>query len=487
MLETITAPSRQAARWRESGVPPASLTALIKIAVNLPKESTVQQLRTQSSRHVWLPYVAVFVLALGLRLTYEAFVWNGPLGNADSAAYEDLAVKILRHQPYQTNQSAGPGGFPSDLQRPPGYPVFLAAVNIHAATANAMSKHRSSLAQCILGAAFATVLAWLAATLTSPWIGILAGCFYAADWVTIVHTPMVLSETVFAVVLGSAVLIYALALSQNRHSLYLTAGVFLGLAALVKPAAQVVVVAFLIAWACRKPLRLSGLLFLATYLACVLPWMVRNETKYGVFTLSQLGTATVYFYSAEGSLHVYPLQDLAGTRITADVDNLDREWRAQPLTPKERTRRMTDEAARIIASHPLAVVRQATIGFVRTSLGTASVTAANSLNAPPGRVVRVLLNVLPFIQNCMLWALAIFACFTAVFLRLEIRVLLVASVLCILAPAASPLAHSRFRVPAMPEICVLAAAGVAVVAARSSRWKCKLQSRRAPTATTIEP
>lgn len=215
MLETITAPSRQAARWRESGVPPASLTALIKIAVNLPKESTVQQLRTQSSRHVWLPYVAVFVLALGLRLTYEAFVWNGPLGNADSAAYEDLAVKILRHQPYQTDQSAGPGGFPSDLQRPPGYPVFLAAVNIHAATTNAMSKHRSSLAQCILGAAFATVLAWLAATLTSPWIGILAGCFYAADWVTIVHTPMVLSETVFAVVLGSAVLIYALALPES--------------------------------------------------------------------------------------------------------------------------------------------------------------------------------------------------------------------------------------------------------------------------------
>jgi len=486
MLETITAPPRQPDRQSDPGVSPANGTGVIQIAANHPKESTVQQLRTQSPHRGWLAYVAVFVLALGLRLAYEGFVWNGPLGNADSAAYEDLAAKIVGRLPYQTDQGAGPGGFPSDLQRPPGYPAFLAAINYPAETASAMSKHRSSLAQCILGAAFAAWMAWLAGTFTSPWIGILAGCFYATDWVTIVHTPMVISETVYTVVLGAAVLIYALALFRDRHALYLTAGLLLGMAALVKPAAQVVVVAFLIAWACRRPLRWSGLLFLVTYLACVLPWMIRNENRHGVLSLSQIGVADLYFYTAQGSLHVYPLQDLAGIQVTADVDNLDRVWRAQLLTPKERTRRMKEEAARIIASHPAAVLRQATIGFVRTSLGTASVTATNSLNAPPGRVARLLLNVLPFLQNGVLWALAIFACFTATFLRLEIRVLLVASVLCIMAPSASPLAHSRFRVPAMPEICVLAAAGVAVLAADSRRWKDDLQRRIPLSATVIE-
>lgn len=433
----------------------------------------MSKLTMRSSEHGWPTYAAIFVLALGLRVGYEVLVWNGPLGNADSAAYEDLAATIAHRQPYHTDQSAGPGGFPPDMQRPPGYPAFLAAVNFHATAATTISRHRSSLAQCALGAAFSTLVAWLVASLslTSPWIGLLAGCFYATDWVTIVYTPLVISETVYTAVLGSAVLIYALALSRHRQSLYLAAGLLLGCAALVKPAAQVVVVAFLIGWACRRPIRWSGLLFLVTYLACVLPWMIRNETKYGVFTLSEIGIANLYFYTAEGSWHSYPLQDLAGNQITADVNNQDRAWRAQAMTPSERTRQMRREAMRIIGTHWPAVLKQAILGFVRTSLGTASVTAADSMNVTPGLVSRVLLNVLPLAQTCVLWALAILAFFAATSLRWETRALLMASVLCVLLPAAAPTAQSRFRVPAIPEMCALAAAGLAVLGASNSRRK----------------
>src|ERR1035437_4764087 len=77
----------------------------------------------------WRICLLLFLLALGLRLGYAALVWSGPLGNADSPAYEDLAVKIISSKTYQTNESGGPGGFPPDLQRPPGYPAYLAAVN----------------------------------------------------------------------------------------------------------------------------------------------------------------------------------------------------------------------------------------------------------------------------------------------------------------------------------------------------------------------
>lgn len=429
----------------------------------------------RSSGRGWPAYVAVFALALGLRLGYEVFVWNGPLGNADSAAYEDLAAKIIHQQPYQTDQSAGPGGFPSDMQRPPGYPAFLAMINFPYGTQAGISKHRISFAQCILAAAFASWLAWLTTILTNPWIGILAGCFYATDWVSIVHTPMVISETAFTIVLGTAVLIYALALSRHSKSLCLIAGLLLGCAALVKPAAQVVILAFLIGWLSQRPKRLSGLLFLVTYLACVLPWMIRNEAKYGVFTLSEIGTATLYFYNAQGSLHSYALGDLKGNQLTDDVNALDRNWRTQSLSPHERSRIMKQQAMALIAHHWPAVFWQSTLGFARTSLGTASVTAADSMNAPPGRVPRVLLNVLPLIQICMIWAIAIYACFAAGFLRLEARVLLMASVVCVLLPAAAPLGHSRFRVPAIPALCVLAAAGVAEFGTRNGRRKYRLE------------
>ena len=263
----------------------------------------------------WRICLLLFLLALGLRLGYAALVWSGPLGNADSPAYEDLAVKIISSKTYQTNESGGPGGFPPDLQRPPGYPAYLAAVNYLGGSSLSNSRHRTSLVQCGMGAAFALVLAILVAALSSPTIGAISAGFFAADWVTIVYTPLAISETLYCVVLGVAILVYGLALSKQRGSLALFAGLLLGCAALVKPAAQVLLLALLIGWIFWRPRRWTGLLFLVTYMACVLPWMTRNEHKYGVFTLSTVGIADLYFYIGEGALHTYPLSDVAVLKL----------------------------------------------------------------------------------------------------------------------------------------------------------------------------
>ena len=414
----------------------------------------------------WRICLLLFLLALGLRLGYAALVWSGPLGNADSPAYEDLAVKIISSKTYQTNESGGPGGFPPDLQRPPGYPAYLAGVNYLGGSSLSNSRHRTSLVQCVMGAAFALVLAILVAALSSPTIGAISAGFFAADWVTIVYTPLAISETLYCVVLGVAILVYGLALSKQRGSLALFAGLLLGCAALVKPAAQVLLLALLIGWIFWRPRRWTGLLFLVTYMACVLPWMTRNEHKYGVFTLSTVGIADLYFYIGEGALHTYPLSDVAGAQVTADVNQLDLEWRARPLSAGERSRQMMHEALAVIVSHWPTVLKEASIGLLRTSLGTASVTAAGSMKPHPGHAAKLLLNALPLVQICAIWLLAIYGSVVSGGLGRNLRVLLVASVLCVLLPAAAPLGQSRFRVPAMPMLCVLAAAGAAGVLTR---------------------
>jgi 4-amino-4-deoxy-L-arabinose transferase-like glycosyltransferase len=79
--------------------------------------------------------------------------------------------------------------------------------------------------------------------IASPSVGLLGGLFYATDWISIVHTPMVIAETVYCITLGLAILLYALALEKPRASLAL-----LGISALMKPAAQVVLFAFIIGW-----------------------------------------------------------------------------------------------------------------------------------------------------------------------------------------------------------------------------------------------
>src|ERR1700720_1645349 len=65
--------------------------------------------------------LAVFLVGLGVRVLYLNAARSGPLGNPDSPAYEDLAGALKDHGPYSTQYSGGPGGFPADLQRTPGY------------------------------------------------------------------------------------------------------------------------------------------------------------------------------------------------------------------------------------------------------------------------------------------------------------------------------------------------------------------------------
>ena len=176
------------------------------------------------------------VFALALHLGYLALGWTGPLGNADSAAYKALAVSLSHGGPYQAEESAGPGGFPTDLQRPPGYPAFLVLVN----SQEVISNRRTSFIQCVLGAVVVVLLALLLSPITNSSVGLIAGLFCATDWITIVHTPMVIAETIYSVNLGLAVVLYALALEKQHRTLALLSGFALGVAALVKPAAQLV-------------------------------------------------------------------------------------------------------------------------------------------------------------------------------------------------------------------------------------------------------
>jgi hypothetical protein len=70
-----------------------------------------------------------------------------------------------------------------------------------------------------MGAVFVALLAFFGRLMASSSAGLLAGLFYATDWITIVHTPMVIAETVYCITLGLAILLYALALEKPRASL----------------------------------------------------------------------------------------------------------------------------------------------------------------------------------------------------------------------------------------------------------------------------
>jgi hypothetical protein len=134
----------------------------------------------------------IFFAALGFRLLYFSAARAGPLGNIDSEEYEDLASKFTEHQAYVGG--VGIVGFPVDLQRPPGYPFFLALVR----SRFGIGRTSVAVVQCVLDSLFAPLVAMAGALLINDFAGLVAGFVYAADWATIIYAPSTLADSVLA-------------------------------------------------------------------------------------------------------------------------------------------------------------------------------------------------------------------------------------------------------------------------------------------------
>jgi hypothetical protein len=403
-------------------------------------------------RSFWLTVLAIFVLALVLRLGYFNLVTDGPLGTIDSPAYESLGDSLRRNQAYTTTQASVLGGFPEDLQRPPGYPAFLALTN----PSSGVARQWTAIVQSVLGALFAASLVIFIGWTGNVWVGLLTGLFYACDWVSIFHTPMLLAETVFTVILTAAVFCFACYLLKQRITLAALAGGLLGIAALIKPVAQLVLIAFFLAWAFQAKRRWSGLVFLVLYAVCVLPWMVRNYQRHQVFTVSAISTASLYFYTAQGAVADYHWRELSARNFI-----LNTEWRKKNLSPAVRKQQMEEEAWELIRQHWPMMIKHSVVGFVRACFGTSREALFASFREyhQPAWFWH---TGVPLLQILLLW---IAACAGVWVSRQNksfppaLLVLLISTVSLVLLAANGLVANSRFRVPITPILCFLAAIG----------------------------
>jgi hypothetical protein len=403
---------------------------------------------------IYLALILVFAVAAGTRLAFLYFAASGTFGNPDTVAYQGLADSLLSNWTYATDKAAGPpGGFPADLQRPPGYPFFLYLIN----PSSGVNRAWVAFIQSMLGGVFAAFLAIIATRLVNIQVGIITGLFYAFDWITIIHTPMVIAETLYAIALTGAVAVFAFYLRNQRPSFSVLAGVLLGAAALIKPVAQLQLVAFALAWGVQTKRRLSGLAFILAFALLITPWMLRNYRRHQVYALSVVQTSTLYFYIAQGAG-----SDLQGKDLDQRISVVEADWNAGSLSSADKKEMMADEAWKIIRHRWLTVIKQSVKGFVRTCLGTGRETFFVSVASEGGEISSFWHTTLPLMQIVLMWSLAIVgvtvSCRAGLVPR-PVVCLFVIAVLMALLPSAAPLGYSRYRVHAVPGLCFLAAIG----------------------------
>lgn len=242
-------------------------------------------------RPTWRSWLAIFMLALGLRLV-AAWWWQSrlaaPFGFGDSEGYWVLGRAVARGEPY----CYGPVN--DQVFRTPGYPVLLAPLFLFSQNDPPIMAARAEGA--LFGAMGALGVGWLAHLLFGPRAGLLGAAIAAVYPGAIALSVFVLSEAPFCplVVLQLALWIIAWqAPTRGRAgTMALVAGLAAGAATLVRPT-----------WLPFVPFAAGlGLLFgrqrwrhvgigaamMVGLILVMLPWWIRNYRVVGHFVPTSL-------------------------------------------------------------------------------------------------------------------------------------------------------------------------------------------------------
>ncbi|MBI3300122.1 MAG: glycosyltransferase family 39 protein [Elusimicrobia bacterium] len=276
----------------------------------------------------------------------------------DGVGYLALAGNMLDHGVFST----GPEPFVPNTFRTPGYPLFLAPF-VALFDAPVLP---AALAQCLIGAATAVLLwRWL-----EPRWGRLAAAVgalaVALDLVTIFHTPMLLSETVFVFLVVAAFVRTWDQIERPGLKGAALCGLLWGVGALVRPLSFHLPVALV--WVWRRDRKAAACFLLAAYL---LPgaWMARNFRATGVSAFSGVGGVAMLSYMAAG---IESLR-LGGTVKERDLELqavADAEHPGGYASDAERSQVYGRVGARVIGAHPFLLVRYCSWGLLKTLAGT---------------------------------------------------------------------------------------------------------------------
>jgi 4-amino-4-deoxy-L-arabinose transferase-like glycosyltransferase len=219
------------------------------------------------------PLIAVFVAAFLVRLWFNVYIMGmdntGIDRFPDGKDYDALALSLAGGTGYAIDHI--PNTF-----RPPGYPLFLAAVYALAGHSYAVVK----VLQSLIGALTCVLVVMIGERLFSKRTGVIAGVIAAVYPFLVLYSGFLLSEILF--VFLSMAFIYALLRLRGNWTWWgvAIAGLVLGLMNLTRPVALLLPgLLFFWLWgelgAKRRAAMIAGLLAL-WMLVPIVPWTIRN-------------------------------------------------------------------------------------------------------------------------------------------------------------------------------------------------------------------
>ncbi|MBD3369495.1 hypothetical protein GF402_03940 [Candidatus Fermentibacteria bacterium] len=208
--------------------------------------------------------------------------------NMDSHEYIALARGLCEHQEYSAPRGLSgvdsfTGESPTRL-RQPGYPVFLAFFYWVLGQKVLVVQIAQMVLNCLALWFMLTAADCLLDGKLMPWAAVFAVLYF--PW--LILSSMILAESLFIVLLWSAVLAMAKSVVLDGKRCYLFSGILMGAAVMVKPIGLPVLllsaVPIAVVLGLREGLR-SWSLVVTGCLICVVPWAIRNYAALGEITV----------------------------------------------------------------------------------------------------------------------------------------------------------------------------------------------------------
>jgi 4-amino-4-deoxy-L-arabinose transferase-like glycosyltransferase len=404
--------------------------------------------------------LAILLLSVMSKLALSILVMiyhpNGVFEDSDSSEYHRLALNLLQHGTFSQSPRAP---YEPEVLRTPAYPLILAGfygiVGVQPVII-VFLQIALSAATIFIGFKIATVLLHEQA-------GLLAALLLATDPVSIYHTQVLLTETAFTTSVSLCLLLFLHALMDpSRWHWSAGASTCLALATYIRPTSYyfgfiLPLIFFImtfptIGW---QRAAKSALVFLSLYAVLTGGWQLHNYLQTGSIEFSQMKNR--YLFVAKAA------------EIVAMRDDLSLEDAQQRLASEH-----FQYALALIAQHPALFLWATFKGVLASLFGPSNLSHLFGLDSVELRqsLLKGDFSKFSYRHWTMAFSSWIYGVGFLIILYLGVLLLIVRrgffsqgmalllfTVLYVLVISSGPEAYSRFRLPVMPALCVMAAAG----------------------------
>jgi len=273
---------------------------------------------------------------------------------------------------------------------------------------------------------------------------------YLAESSSFVESMHVLSETVFT--LFFVWFLYLFSKPKGLLVIWVWTGTMLGIAILMRPVGQVVLVALLLLLLTGANRKKLVVVFLA---AILIPagWIARNQIVFDVPQLSGIQNLNLLYYEASGALALESSKPLSV--VQAYEDSRERSLLGESPQIADLVEYRQDRAVDIISTNPLGLIELHAIGVAKILFGPASSSMREIISTfSSSNYIFVSIQGLSIALNTVLASLtvgALFWIFTHRGRRNDELLLLCSITFTLLLISSSGAnAYSRFRVPLVP-------------------------------------